>query len=51
MLFVVFLWQLFAHCILVAMAIKFPVDFTPEVHMVMDKFFAAVARAMSEKYR
>lgn len=48
---VVFLWQLFAHAIIVAIAIRFPGDFTPEVHMAMDKFFAAVARAMSEKYR
>lgn len=50
-MFVFFLWQLFAHCILVAIAIKMPGEFTPEIHMAMDKFFAAVALALSEKYR
>lgn len=45
------LWQLFAHCILVVMANMFPAEFTPEVHMAMDKFLSAVARALSEKYR
>ncbi|MEQ2192311.1 hypothetical protein XENOCAPTIV_009916 [Xenoophorus captivus] len=28
-----------------------PNDFTPEVHVAVDKFLAAVARALSEKYR
>ncbi|TWW70143.1 hemoglobin embryonic subunit alpha-like [Takifugu flavidus] len=44
-------FKLFAHCILVVMANMFPADFTPEVHMAMDKFLAAVARGLSEKYR
>lgn len=43
--------QLIAHCILVVMAIMFPVDFTPEVHVAMDKFLAALALALAEKYR
>lgn len=50
-MFVVFLWQFFAHCILAVMAIMFPVEFTPEIHMAMDKFFSVLARALSEKYR
>lgn len=43
--------QLFSHCILVVMAIMFPVDFTSEVHVSMDKFLAALALSLSEKYR
>lgn len=44
-------FKLFSNCILVVLAIKFPDDFTPEVHLVMDKFLAALTRALSEKYR
>ncbi|XP_029945166.1 hemoglobin embryonic subunit alpha [Salarias fasciatus] len=40
-----------AHNIMVVMAIMFPNEFTPEVHVAMDKFLAAVARALAEKYR
>ncbi|XP_027144106.1 hemoglobin embryonic subunit alpha-like isoform X2 [Larimichthys crocea] len=40
-----------SHCILVVMAIMFPTDFTPEVHVAMDKFLAALALALAEKYR
>ncbi|MEQ2192528.1 hypothetical protein XENOCAPTIV_013084, partial [Xenoophorus captivus] len=43
--------QILSHSILVVLAIMFPTDFTPEVHVAMDKFLAAVARALSEKYR
>ncbi|XP_029944956.1 hemoglobin embryonic subunit alpha-like [Salarias fasciatus] len=44
-------FKIAAHNILVVMAMMFPVDFTPEVHVAMDKFLAAVARALAEKYR
>ncbi|XP_042248807.1 hemoglobin subunit alpha-1 [Thunnus maccoyii] len=44
-------FKIIGHCILVVMAIMFPADFTPEVHVAMDKFLAALARALSEKYR
>ncbi|CAN9505562.1 unnamed protein product [Ophioblennius macclurei] len=44
-------FKIAAHNILVVMAIMFPVDFTPEVHVAMDKFLAALARALAEKYR
>ncbi|XP_037545014.1 hemoglobin subunit alpha-1-like [Nematolebias whitei] len=44
-------FKILAHNILVVFAIKLPEDFTPEVHVAMDKFLAAVARALSEKYR
>lgn len=43
--------QLLAHCILVVAAIMYPNDFTPEVHVGFDKFLAAVALALSDKYR
>ncbi|TDH03071.1 hypothetical protein EPR50_G00159340 [Perca flavescens] len=44
-------FKILAHCILVVLSIKFPKDFTPEVHVSLDKFLAALARALSEKYR
>ncbi|KAG7223171.1 hypothetical protein INR49_015779 [Caranx melampygus] len=44
-------FKILAHNILVVLAIMFPVDFTPEVHVSMDKFLASLARALSEKYR
>nr|P62363.1 RecName: Full=Hemoglobin subunit alpha-2; AltName: Full=Alpha-2-globin; AltName: Full=Hemoglobin alpha-2 chain [Notothenia angustata]P62387.1 RecName: Full=Hemoglobin subunit alpha-2; AltName: Full=Alpha-2-globin; AltName: Full=Hemoglobin alpha-2 chain [Notothenia neglecta] len=40
-----------SHNILVVFAIMFPKEFTAEVHVSMDKFLAALARALSEKYR
>uniref|UniRef100_A0AAY5EI21 Globin domain-containing protein n=1 Tax=Electrophorus electricus TaxID=8005 RepID=A0AAY5EI21_ELEEL len=44
-------FKILSHCLLVVLAIKFPDDFTPEVHVSMDKFLGAVALALSEKYR
>ncbi|XP_040918209.1 hemoglobin embryonic subunit alpha-like [Toxotes jaculatrix] len=44
-------FKILSHCILVVLAIMFPNDFTPEVHVSMDKFLAALARALAEKYR
>ncbi|XP_069381748.1 hemoglobin embryonic subunit alpha-like [Paralichthys olivaceus] len=44
-------FKILSHNILVVMAIKFPDDFTPEVHVSMDKFLAAVSLALAEKYR
>ncbi|XP_013879712.1 hemoglobin embryonic subunit alpha [Austrofundulus limnaeus] len=44
-------FKILAHNILVVLAIQYPTDFTPEVHVSMDKFLAAVALALSEKYR
>ncbi|CAL1588073.1 unnamed protein product [Knipowitschia caucasica] len=44
-------FKLLAHCINVVLAIKFPENFTAEVHMAFDKFLAALALALSEKYR
>ncbi|XP_029293394.1 hemoglobin embryonic subunit alpha-like [Cottoperca gobio] len=44
-------FKILSHCILVVMATMFPNEFTPEVHVSLDKFLASVALALSEKYR
>ncbi|XP_061604375.1 hemoglobin embryonic subunit alpha-like [Phyllopteryx taeniolatus] len=44
-------FKILSHCILVVMATLFPKEFTPEVHLCMDKFLAALTLAISEKYR
>ncbi|KAM4531208.1 hemoglobin embryonic subunit alpha-like [Odontesthes bonariensis] len=44
-------FKILAHNILVVLAIMFPTDFTPEVHVSMDKFLASLALALAEKYR
>ncbi|XP_077590854.1 hemoglobin embryonic subunit alpha-like [Stigmatopora nigra] len=44
-------FKIFSHCILVVLAITFPTEFTPEVHVAIDKFLAAVSLALAEKYR
>ncbi|KAM3859227.1 hemoglobin subunit alpha-1-like [Diretmus argenteus] len=44
-------YKILSHCILVVLAITFPADFTPEAHVAVDKFLAAVSRSLSEKYR
>uniref|UniRef100_A0A3B1JK29 Globin domain-containing protein n=1 Tax=Astyanax mexicanus TaxID=7994 RepID=A0A3B1JK29_ASTMX len=44
-------FKILSHNLLVVLAIQFPSDFTPEVHVAMDKFLSAVALALSEKYR
>ncbi|XP_018560555.1 hemoglobin embryonic subunit alpha [Lates calcarifer] len=44
-------FKILAHNMLVVMAIMFPIEFTPEVHVAMDKFLASLALALAEKYR
>ncbi|KAK2855028.1 hypothetical protein Q7C36_006897 [Tachysurus vachellii] len=44
-------FKILAHNVLVVLATMFPAEFTPEVHVCMDKFLAAVALGLSEKYR
>ncbi|XP_039980273.1 hemoglobin embryonic subunit alpha-like [Xiphias gladius] len=44
-------FKIISHCILVVFAIMFPNEFTPEVHVSMDKFLASLALALAEKYR
>lgn len=43
--------QILAQSIMVVIATMFPKDFTPETHVAFDKFLAAVAQGLSEKYR
>ena len=45
------LTQLLNHCILVVVSMMFPNEFSPESHVAFDKFLAALAVALSEKYR
>ncbi|XP_030645645.1 hemoglobin embryonic subunit alpha-like [Chanos chanos] len=44
-------FKIFSHNLLVALAMLFPDDFTPEVHVAVDKFLTQVNLALSEKYR
>merc|ERR1711931_4972 len=44
-------FKLFIHCILVTMSMMFPEEFTPQVHLAVDKFLALVALALQQKYR
>ncbi|XP_029913531.1 hemoglobin embryonic subunit alpha-like [Myripristis murdjan] len=44
-------FKILSHNILVVLAGMFPNDFTPEVHVAMDKFLSALALALSDKYR
>ncbi|XP_012689248.1 hemoglobin subunit alpha-1-like [Clupea harengus] len=44
-------FKIITHNVLVVMAMFYPEDFTPEVHVACDKFFGKVNLALSEKYR
>ncbi|XP_069036898.1 hemoglobin subunit alpha-like [Lepisosteus oculatus] len=44
-------FKILSHNILVALAMYFPADFTPEIHVSFDKFLAALSLALAEKYR
>ncbi|MBN3320983.1 HBA2 protein, partial [Atractosteus spatula] len=44
-------FKILSHNILVALAMYFPTDFTPEIHVSFDKFLAALSLALAEKYR
>nr|ABY21327.1 alpha-globin 4 [Oncorhynchus masou formosanus] len=44
-------FKILSHNILVTLAIHFPSEFTPEVHIAMDKFLAALSAALADKYR
>ncbi|KAK7940501.1 hypothetical protein WMY93_003827 [Mugilogobius chulae] len=44
-------FKLLSHCMMVVLAILYPDDFTPEIHLSLDKFMSALALALSEKYR
>uniref|UniRef100_A0A8C7HCH0 Hemoglobin subunit alpha-4-like n=1 Tax=Oncorhynchus kisutch TaxID=8019 RepID=A0A8C7HCH0_ONCKI len=44
-------FKILSHNILVTLAIHFPSEFTPEVHIAVDKFLAALSAALADKYR
>uniref|UniRef100_A0A3Q3KU45 Hemoglobin subunit alpha-A-like n=2 Tax=Mastacembelus armatus TaxID=205130 RepID=A0A3Q3KU45_9TELE len=44
-------FKILAHNILVVLGMYFPADFTPQVHVSVDKFLQNLAWALSEKYR
>ncbi|KAK6476109.1 hemoglobin subunit alpha [Huso huso] len=44
-------FKLLSHTILVVLALYFPADFTPEVHLAVDKFLARVSHVLTDKYR
>ncbi|XP_051523598.1 hemoglobin subunit alpha-2-like [Myxocyprinus asiaticus] len=44
-------FKILSHCILVAFGMMFPDEFTPQVHVAVDKFLALVAIVLAEKYR
>ncbi|KAG7316895.1 hypothetical protein KOW79_019193 [Hemibagrus wyckioides] len=44
-------FKILSHNLLVVLATLFPADFTPEIHVAMDKFLAALSLALSEKSR
>uniref|UniRef100_A0A6Q2WUC5 Globin domain-containing protein n=1 Tax=Esox lucius TaxID=8010 RepID=A0A6Q2WUC5_ESOLU len=44
-------FKILAHCLIVAVATYLPNDFTPDIHLSVDKFLQQVALALAEKYR
>ncbi|XP_071326239.1 hemoglobin subunit alpha-A [Trachinotus anak] len=44
-------FRILAHNVILVMAMTFPADFTPEVHVSFDKFMQNLALALAEKYR
>ncbi|KAK2866314.1 hypothetical protein Q7C36_002370 [Tachysurus vachellii] len=44
-------FKILSHNVLVVIAKTFPKDFTAEAHLSLEKFFARVALALSDKYR
>ncbi|XP_037545053.1 hemoglobin subunit alpha-A [Nematolebias whitei] len=44
-------FRILAHNLILVMAMYFPADFTPEVHVSVDKFLQNLAQALAERYR
>ncbi|KAI4900633.1 hypothetical protein NFI96_029197 [Prochilodus magdalenae] len=44
-------FKILAHNIIVTVAMLFPADFTPEVHVSLDKFLQNLAWCLAERYR
>ncbi|XP_055753393.1 hemoglobin subunit alpha-4-like [Salvelinus fontinalis] len=44
-------FKILAHNLIVVIAAYFPAEFTPEIHLSVDKFLQQLALALAEKYR
>ncbi|KAM4531209.1 hemoglobin subunit alpha-A-like [Odontesthes bonariensis] len=44
-------FKILAHNIILVLAMYFPGEFTPEIHVSVDKFLQCVALALSDRYR
>ncbi|XP_017574475.1 hemoglobin subunit alpha-like [Pygocentrus nattereri] len=44
-------FKILAHNLIVVVAMLFPADFTPEVHVSLDKFMQNLAWCLAERYR
>ncbi|ROL51182.1 Hemoglobin subunit alpha [Anabarilius grahami] len=44
-------FKILSHNVIVVIGMLFPADFTPDVHVSVDKFFQCLALALAEKYR
>ncbi|XP_043091101.1 hemoglobin subunit alpha [Puntigrus tetrazona] len=44
-------FKILSHNVIVVIGMLFPGDFTPEVHVSVDKFFQNLALALAERYR
>ncbi|KAM9346425.1 hemoglobin subunit alpha-A [Symphorus nematophorus] len=44
-------FRILAHNVVLSVAMYFPADFTPEIHVSFDKFLQNLAWALSERYR
>ncbi|KAF7643830.1 hypothetical protein LDENG_00232520 [Lucifuga dentata] len=44
-------FKIFTHCILVVMSMILGEEFTPEIHLSVDKFLAQLSLALAERYR
>ncbi|XP_041719128.1 hemoglobin subunit alpha-4 [Coregonus clupeaformis] len=44
-------FKILAHNLIVVVAAYFPAEFTPEIHLSVDKFLQQLALALAEKYR
>uniref|UniRef100_A0A3B4XW89 Hemoglobin subunit alpha-A n=1 Tax=Seriola lalandi dorsalis TaxID=1841481 RepID=A0A3B4XW89_SERLL len=44
-------FRILAHNIILVTAMYFPTDFTPEIHVSVDKFLQNLALALAERYR
>nr|P84205.1 RecName: Full=Hemoglobin anodic subunit alpha; AltName: Full=Hemoglobin anodic alpha chain [Gymnothorax unicolor] len=44
-------FKILAHCLMASICLFYPTDFTPEVHLSVDKFLQNLALALADRYR